>query len=91
MVNRLGINPVLISFPSISPVKEGSWRKLFKNRFARHSYLSSIEVDLFFDCTGADWTEVITGERVHQAIVARTVNTLGYIAAALVDTKFSRV
>ena len=64
---------------------------MFKNRFARHSYLSSIEVDLFFDCTGADWTEVITGERVHQAIVARTVNTLGYIAAALVDTKFSRV
>lgn len=54
----------------------------------RFSYLSSIEVDLFFDCTGTDWTEVITGERVHQAIVARTVNTLGHVTTSFIGSEF---
>ena len=55
------------------------------------SYLSGIKINLFSDGTGTDRAEVVAGERVHQAIVTRTVNTLGYIAASLVDPEFIRV
>ena len=50
--------------------------------------LSGIEINLFFDSSGADRTEVVAGEGVHQAVGARTIDAFCHVATAFIDAEF---